>query len=100
MRAVFADPRTDLVFKRIFGAVERKPLLAVSYAVKTAAVRRAPALLEFPRTAARGSGCALARLRLLGRRGPPGQAPPRREELRVYFFLRLDQFSIFSPLKR
>ena len=24
---VFADPKTDLVFKRIFGAVERKPLL-------------------------------------------------------------------------
>jgi predicted transposase/invertase (TIGR01784 family) len=25
--AVFADPKTDFVFKRIFGAVERKPLL-------------------------------------------------------------------------
>ncbi len=27
MIPVFADPKTDLVFKRIFGAVERKPLL-------------------------------------------------------------------------
>ena len=27
MQAVFADPRTDFVFKRIFGAEVRKPLL-------------------------------------------------------------------------
>ena len=27
MRAVFADPKTDFVFKRIFGVEERKPLL-------------------------------------------------------------------------
>jgi predicted transposase/invertase (TIGR01784 family) len=27
MRAVFADPKTDFVFKRIFGAEARKPLL-------------------------------------------------------------------------
>ena len=27
MPAVFADPKTDFVFKRIFGAEARKPLL-------------------------------------------------------------------------
>jgi predicted transposase/invertase (TIGR01784 family) len=27
VRAVFADPKTDFVFKRIFGTIERKPLL-------------------------------------------------------------------------
>lgn len=27
MHAVFADPKTDFVFKRIFGAEGRKPLL-------------------------------------------------------------------------
>jgi len=27
VRAVFADPKTDFVFKRLFGAESRKPLL-------------------------------------------------------------------------